>query len=116
MSKAKRTSGDASLDSDPDPDSGLHSGDGSLSFEGALDQLEQTVARLEAGEMPLEEALELFEAGVNLSRQCDATLEAAERRVEILIADRADNSADDSVGEEASEDFDFEDDSEDFED
>jgi exodeoxyribonuclease VII small subunit len=112
MSKAKRTSGDVSLDPDP----GLHSGDGSLSFEGALDQLEQTVARLEAGEMPLEEALELFEAGVNLSRQCDATLESAERRIEILIADRADDSADDSVGEEASEDFDFEDDSEDFED
>ncbi|MBJ20363.1 MAG: exodeoxyribonuclease VII small subunit [bacterium] len=60
----------------------------SLPFEGALAELENTVGRLEEGEMPLEEALELFEAGVNLSRQCSATLEAAEQRIEILVADR----------------------------
>ena len=46
------------------------------------------MARLEQGEMPLEEALELFEAGVKLSRQCATTLEDAERRIEILVADR----------------------------
>ncbi|MBW2498584.1 MAG: exodeoxyribonuclease VII small subunit [Deltaproteobacteria bacterium] len=61
---------------------------GSLSFEGALEELEGTVARLEQGEMPLEDALELFEKGVRLSRHCTATLEAAERRIEILMADR----------------------------
>jgi len=61
----------------------------SLSFEGALEQLEDTVGRLEEGEMPLEEALELFETGVRLSRQCTTTLEAAEKRIEILVADRA---------------------------
>ncbi len=60
----------------------------SPSFETALEQLEGTVARLEEGEMPLEEALELFESGVKLSRQCSATLEEAERRIEILVADR----------------------------
>jgi exodeoxyribonuclease VII small subunit len=59
-----------------------------LSFEGALEQLETTVARLEEGEMPLEEALELFETGVKLSRQCSSTLEAAEKRIEVLVADR----------------------------
>jgi exodeoxyribonuclease VII small subunit len=64
----------------------------SLSFEGALEQLENTVGRLEEGEMPLEEALELFETGVKLSRQCTTTLEAAERRIEILVADRADGN------------------------
>ena len=58
------------------------------SFEMALERLETSVARLEEGEMPLEEALELFEAGVKLSRQCQSTLEQAERRVEILVADR----------------------------
>ena len=63
----------------------------SLSFEGALDQLEQTVAQLEEGEMPLEAALELFESGVKLSRQCGTTLEAAEKRIEILVADREDS-------------------------
>lgn len=61
---------------------------GPASFEGALDQLERTVTRLETGEMPLEEALEVFESGVKLSRQCNETLEAAERRIEILVADR----------------------------
>jgi exodeoxyribonuclease VII small subunit len=59
-----------------------------VSFESALEQLEGTVARLEQGEMPLEEALELFETGVKLSRQCSTTLEEAERRIEILVADR----------------------------
>ena len=64
---------------------------GALSFEGALEQLETTVGRLEEGEMPLEEALELFEKGVALSRQCTETLEAAERRIEILVGDEADD-------------------------
>jgi len=59
-----------------------------ISFESALERLEGTVARLEEGEMPLEEALELFESGVKLSRQCSTTLEKAERRIEILVADR----------------------------
>lgn len=58
------------------------------SFETALERLETSVSRLEEGEMPLEEALELFESGVKLSRQCQSTLEQAERRVEILVADR----------------------------
>ncbi|MEM9177669.1 MAG: exodeoxyribonuclease VII small subunit, partial [Myxococcota bacterium] len=58
-----------------------------LSFEGALEQLETTVGRLEEGEMPLEEALELFEKGVALSRRCSETLEAAEKRIEILVAE-----------------------------
>ena len=59
-----------------------------LSFEGALERLESTVSQLEAGDLPLEQALDLFEVGVALSRQCSGTLEAAERRVEILVADR----------------------------
>ena len=76
-----------------------------VSFETALEQLEGTVARLEEGEMPLEVALELFESGVKLSRQCTTTLEEAERRIEILVADR-------SLGEDGeSVRFDFEEES-----
>jgi len=63
-----------------------------LSFEGALEQLEATVGRLEEGEMPLEEALVLFEKGVHLSRRCTTTLEAAEKRIEMLVADRDDGA------------------------
>ena len=59
------------------------------SFETSLAELEGVVARLESGEMPLEEALEAFESGVKLSRRCAATLDAAERRIEILMAERA---------------------------
>jgi len=77
----------------------------SLSFEGALEQLEGTVSRLEVGELPLEEALALFESGVKLSRQCQATLDEAQQRVEILVADRkADPDAPESVPFEPDED------------
>lgn len=62
--------------------------DGAPSFEAALEALEGVVARLESGELPLEQALEAFEHGVRLSRQCTATLDAAERRIEILMAER----------------------------
>ena len=84
--------------------------DEGLSFEGALEQLEATVSRLEEGEMPLEEALELFEKGVRLSRQCTTTLEAAERRIEILVADRDDGAS------EPFERDDFDDEDEDWDD
>ena len=56
-----------------------------LSFEGALERREEIVARREAGERPLEEALAAFEEGVGLSRRCAGELDAAERRVEALV-------------------------------
>ncbi|HSE97994.1 MAG TPA: exodeoxyribonuclease VII small subunit [Blastocatellia bacterium] len=55
------------------------------SFEASLKELEEIVERLEAGDLPLEESLELFERGVRLSRDCQQRLDAAERRVEILL-------------------------------
>jgi exodeoxyribonuclease VII small subunit len=84
--------------------------DPSLSFESALEQLEATVGRLEAGEMPLEEALELFENGVNLSRQCETTLEAAEKRIEILVAGRDDGRSETFDAEELEDEIQEEDD------
>ena len=53
-------------------------------FEEALNQLETLVARLEAGDLPLEEALRAFEEGVRLTRLCAQRLEDAERRVHLL--------------------------------
>ncbi len=53
-------------------------------FEEALGRLEAVVAQLEAGEMPLEEALRAFEEGVRLARACAARLEVAEQRVRLL--------------------------------
>ncbi len=55
-----------------------------LGFEGALDELERRVRRLEAGDVPLEEALRLYEEGMTLAQQCHAQLEAAESRVAAL--------------------------------
>ena len=55
------------------------------SFEAALDELEKVVKELEAGDLPLERSLELFEKGMALSETCRKQLEDAETRVEMLI-------------------------------
>ncbi|MBK9165178.1 MAG: exodeoxyribonuclease VII small subunit [Acidobacteria bacterium] len=54
-------------------------------FEESLDQLEAIVRKLEDGDLPLEESLELFEKGVKLSRECKERLVRAERRIEVLM-------------------------------
>jgi exodeoxyribonuclease VII small subunit len=55
-----------------------------LSFEARLDELERIVKELEQGDLPLEQSLSLFEAGMRLSAECKRQLEEAETRVEIL--------------------------------
>ncbi len=52
-----------------------------LDFERALDELEKRVRRLEGGDVPLEEALALYEEGVALAERCQEQLEAADARV-----------------------------------
>lgn len=58
-----------------------------LTFEDALRELEETVARLEAGDLTLEESLTLFERGQKLAEFCTGQLEQASLRVEQLTAD-----------------------------
>ena len=53
-------------------------------FEAALTELDTIVKKLEDGDIPLEQSLQLFERGVQLSRFCHARLEEAEKRIEIL--------------------------------
>ena len=53
-------------------------------FESSLKSLEEIVVQLEAGELTLDRALELFEEGIKISRFCNAKLEEAERKVETL--------------------------------
>jgi exodeoxyribonuclease VII small subunit len=56
-----------------------------ITFEACLDELEKVVKELEAGDLPLERSLELFERGMSLSEACRKQLEEAETRVEVLI-------------------------------
>jgi exodeoxyribonuclease VII small subunit len=53
-------------------------------FESALAELDTIVKRMEEGDLTLEKSMELYERGLQLSRFCHSTLEAAEQRVEIL--------------------------------
>lgn len=55
----------------------------STDFESKLAELERVVAELD-GELKLERALELFETGLKLSKECEQFLTAAEQRIEIL--------------------------------
>jgi exodeoxyribonuclease VII small subunit len=56
-----------------------------LAFDAALAELERTVAELEAGGLPLERTIELYERGVALERRCERLLGDAELRVRRLV-------------------------------
>lgn len=58
-----------------------------LNFENALSELEALVAAMESGEMTLEESLQAFETGVRLTRECQQTLQQAEQKVQLLLAE-----------------------------
>jgi exodeoxyribonuclease VII small subunit len=55
-----------------------------LSFEQALAELEKIVARMESGELPLEQALATHKRGLELARFCQQKLEAAQQQVKVL--------------------------------
>ena len=55
-----------------------------MTFEQALKNLEEAVARLEKGQIPLDEALDSFEAGVQNANLCRKKLQAVEARIETL--------------------------------
>ena len=57
-----------------------------MSFEDALRTLEDVVRRLEGGEVPLDESLTLYERGEALRKHCQARLDAAQARIERIVA------------------------------
>lgn len=65
----------------PDNDSAA-----ALSFEQALGELEGIVAAMDAGQMPLQDALDAYKRGVALLRQCQNTLTVAEQQIRVLDA------------------------------
>ena len=55
-----------------------------MSFEEALKELEGVVAQLERGEVPLDQSIRLYERGAELRKHCEAKLQAAQARVEMI--------------------------------
>ncbi|GHE94807.1 exodeoxyribonuclease VII small subunit [Thalassotalea profundi] len=71
-----------------------------LSFEESLKELEQIVQNLEAGELSLEEAMNFFERGLNLSQLSQEKLQDAEQKIQMLITQNGQQSlADFNVAE-----------------
>lgn len=58
-----------------------------LSFEAALKELEDIVAKLERGDVELEESIAIYERGAKLKAHCEAKLKAAELKVEQIVQD-----------------------------
>ncbi|MDZ4375764.1 MAG: exodeoxyribonuclease VII small subunit [Phenylobacterium sp.] len=56
-----------------------------MTFEQALSELEQIVARLESGQAPLEDSIRMYERGAALKAHCEGRLEAARLRVEQIV-------------------------------
>ena len=56
-----------------------------LAFEKSLKELEALVAKMEQGNLGLEESLQHFERGIQLTRTCQQALKEAEQKVEILL-------------------------------
>jgi exodeoxyribonuclease VII small subunit len=59
--------------------------DENMDFEKAMQELETLVAKMENGDLSLEESLKHFEQGVKLTRQCQQSLKNAEQKVAILM-------------------------------
>lgn len=57
-----------------------------LSFEDALRALEDIVRKLEGGEVPLDATMDLYERGEKLRKHCQARLDAAQLRIEKIVA------------------------------
>jgi exodeoxyribonuclease VII small subunit len=57
-------------------------------FEAALEELEQVVEQLEAGDLSLEDCLAAFEKGVGLVKLCNQKLTEVEKKVELLVKDK----------------------------
>jgi exodeoxyribonuclease VII small subunit len=64
-----------------------------LKFETALSELETLVARMERGELELEESLEAYQRGASLVQHCQAQLTAAEQKLKIMDDKAAGESA-----------------------
>jgi exodeoxyribonuclease VII small subunit len=59
-----------------------------MSFEKAFEALEKAVDELESGGIPLDDALKKYEEGIKLARLCQARLDKAKAKIEILMKEK----------------------------
>ena len=79
---------------------------GDLTFEQALERLDDTVQALESGGLSLEEATRLYEEGIGLARMCSEALASAELRITRIRTAHGEQMrflAEDSAGYETTE-------------
>ena len=74
-----------------------------LSFEKALERLQEIVAGLEDPEKGLETSLELFEEGVSLSRFCRSKIDEIQKRVDVVLKETADGLVTEPLEDERDE-------------
>lgn len=67
-----------------------------MSFEAALNELEEIVQKLESGDVDLEKSIEIYSRGAELKQHCEAKLKDAQARIDKIVT-----SADGAVGTEA---------------
>lgn len=60
-----------------------------MNFEASITRLDEIVRLLERGDVPVEESLKLFEEGATLMKRCNALLDKAEQKVELVMKDKS---------------------------
>lgn len=55
------------------------------SFENAITELEEVVEKLEKGELSLDDSIEVFQKGIELSKYCNKRLDEVEKKISVLI-------------------------------
>ena len=59
-----------------------------MKFEESMQELEEIVRKMETGNLPLDDALNLFEKGIKLSHLCSKKLEAARTKIDVLTKNK----------------------------
>ena len=72
-----------------------------IDLEKSMAELEQIVEELESGELSLDKSLKEFEKGIKLSRDCQAALDTAEQKLQVLMGDELQDVDPDSLGDES---------------
>jgi exodeoxyribonuclease VII small subunit len=72
----------------------------SVTFEESMTRLDEIVKALEAGDVPLEESMKLFEEGTKLAAKCSALLDTAELKVSKLMAGPDGNPVEEVVSDD----------------